>query len=110
MIAAASAQPYYVALVSDEGMGIPPEERSRLFGRFARLDAARISQIRGTGLGLYICRQMMRAMGGDVWLHESARGGGSVFALALPGAQHPALSATATTAAPARPEEVGQEW
>ena len=99
VIAAASAQPYYVALVSDEGIGIAPEERSRLFGRFARLDAARISQIRGTGLGLYICRQMMRAMGGDVWLYESAPGRGSVFALALPGAEHP-TSASAEYAIP----------
>lgn len=75
---------YYVITVQDEGMGIPDEERPRLFGRFSRLDSARISQIRGTGLGLYICRQMMRAMGGDVWLHESAPNRGSVFALALP--------------------------
>ena len=76
--------PYYVVAVRDEGIGIPDEERSRLFGRFSRLDSARVNQIRGTGLGLYICRQMMRAMGGDVWLQESAPERGSVFALALP--------------------------
>lgn len=84
VIAVAQRQPFVVVYVSDEGMGIPDEERGRLFGRFARLDSARSSQIRGTGLGLYICRQIMRAMGGDVWLHTSAPGSGSTFAFALP--------------------------
>lgn len=84
VITAAQHQPFVVVYVSDEGMGIPDEERGRLFGRFVRLDSARSSQIRGTGLGLYICRQIMRAMGGDVWLHASAPGSGSTFALALP--------------------------
>lgn len=87
VIAAAQHQPFVVVYVSDEGMGIPDAERGRLFGRFARLDSARSSQIRGTGLGLYICRQIMRAMGGDVWLHASAPGTGSTFAFALPVAE-----------------------
>ncbi|HZC08203.1 MAG TPA: GAF domain-containing protein [Ktedonobacterales bacterium] len=81
---AARTQPYHVILVSDEGIGIPDVERPRLFGRFSRLDSARASQIRGVGLGLYICRQTLRAMGGDIWLRESAPGKGSVFAFALP--------------------------
>jgi signal transduction histidine kinase len=70
--------------VSDTGVGIAPGERAQLFGRFARLDAARASQIRGTGLGLYICRQLMEAMDGTIWLEASAPGQGSTFALALP--------------------------
>jgi signal transduction histidine kinase len=65
-------------------MGIPAVERSHLFGRFTRLESAKTSQIRGTGLGLYICRQIVRAMGGDVWLQASVPGHGSVFAVALP--------------------------
>jgi signal transduction histidine kinase len=82
---AAEDGPAYLTLfVSDEGMGIAADERSRLFGRFSRLDAARTSQIRGTGLGLYICRQLVVAMGGAIWLHESTPGRGSTFALALP--------------------------
>ncbi len=84
--AAAASEPYLVIAVSDEGMGIPEDERERLFGRFARGDSARASQIRGTGLGLYICRQIMRAMGGDIWLYASTPGAGSTFALALPAA------------------------
>ncbi|HEX6798399.1 MAG TPA: GAF domain-containing sensor histidine kinase [Ktedonobacterales bacterium] len=84
--AVAAGEPFLMIAVSDEGMGIPEDERERLFGRFSRGDSARESQIRGTGLGLYICRQNMRAMGGDIWLHASAPGTGSTFALALPAA------------------------
>jgi signal transduction histidine kinase/PAS domain-containing protein len=84
VLAAAESRPYVMLTVRDEGMGIAPHERARLFGRFSRLDGARVSQIRGTGLGLYICRQLARAMGGDVWLLESVPGQGSVFAVALP--------------------------
>jgi signal transduction histidine kinase len=83
LVSLAKERPYLVITVSDEGMGIPAEERPRLFGRFARMDSARISQIRGTGLGLYICRQIVRAMGGDAWLQESEPGKGSTFAFAL---------------------------
>ncbi len=79
-------QRYVTLTVADQGMGIPERERERLFGRFSRLDAARSSQIRGTGLGLYICRQLMEAMGGSIWLHDSEPGRGSVFALSLPAA------------------------
>jgi signal transduction histidine kinase len=84
---AARAWPYHVIFVCDDGIGIPPDERQRLFGRFSRLDSARQSQIRGVGLGLYICRQTLRAMGGDIWLSESAPGKGSVFAFTLPAAE-----------------------
>jgi signal transduction histidine kinase len=86
VIGAAASQRYYVVTVQDEGMGIPENEHSRLFGRFSRLDSARASQIRGTGLGLYICRQILRAMGGDIWLQESVPGAGSTFAFTLPAA------------------------
>lgn len=96
--AAAAAEPYYVISVRDEGMGIPPGERERLFGRFSRLDSARASQIRGTGLGLYICRQIMRAMAGDIWLQESTPGLGSTFALALAAAVPTGDGATLVTA------------
>ena len=84
VVAATTQRPYYVITVSDTGMGIPATERSQLFGRFVRLESAKVSQIRGTGLGLYICRQIVRAMGGDVWLQASVPGHGSVFAFALP--------------------------
>jgi signal transduction histidine kinase len=84
VLAAATQHPYHVITVSDEGMGIPAAERGNLFGRFSRLESAKVSQIRGTGLGLYICRQIVRAMGGDVWLQASVAGHGSIFAFTLP--------------------------
>ena len=84
IVAATGQRPYFLITVSDEGMGISAAERGQLFGRFARLESAKVSQIRGTGLGLYICRQIIRAMGGDVWLQASVPGHGSVFAFALP--------------------------
>jgi signal transduction histidine kinase len=86
VVEAARERPYHVVFVRDEGIGIPEAERATLFGRFARTDSAKAKQIRGVGLGLYICRQTLRAMGGDIWLHESAPGVGSVFAFALPDA------------------------
>jgi signal transduction histidine kinase len=102
LLAAAAHVPYVVVSVSDTGMGIPAEERRRLFGRFSRLDSARDSQIRGTGLGLYICRQVLRAMGGDIWLQESTPNRGSTFAFALPvTAPMPPARETARALAPA---------
>jgi signal transduction histidine kinase len=86
LVEAAQRRGYHAVLVCDEGIGIPEKERGHLFGRFSRLESARASQIRGAGLGLYICRQTMRAMDGDVWLHSSEPGRGSVFAFALPDA------------------------
>jgi signal transduction histidine kinase len=69
----------------DCGSGVPEEFRSRLFGRFARSDAARASGVAGTGLGLSIVRGLARANGGDVW-YESNIPHGSVFGVRLPAA------------------------
>jgi signal transduction histidine kinase len=87
VIAAGLLKDYITVVVRDHGMGIPVTEQGNLFRRFSRLDSARASQIRGTGLGLYICRQIMRAMDGDVWLEESMPGEGSAFAFTLPAAE-----------------------
>jgi signal transduction histidine kinase len=87
VIAAGLLKDYITVVVRDHGMGIPVTEQGNLFRRFSRLDSARASQIRGTGLGLYICRQIMRAMDGDVWLEESTPGEGSAFAFTLPAAE-----------------------
>jgi signal transduction histidine kinase/PAS domain-containing protein len=80
----AAATPYVTITVADAGIGIGAHEREQLFGRFARLEGARSGQMRGAGLGLYICRQLMEAMGGAIWLEDGAPGRGSVFALRLP--------------------------
>jgi signal transduction histidine kinase len=94
VVAAAVEHPYVMVEVRDQGMGIPNGERGNLFRRFSRLESARTSQIRGTGLGLYLCRQIMRGMEGDVWLRESAPGHGTAFAFALPTAESHGASAS----------------
>jgi two-component system, NtrC family, sensor histidine kinase KinB len=68
--------------VVDEGQGIPENERERIFSKFHRVDSAPRGQ-RGAGLGLFIARGLVRAMGGRIWV-DSAEGGGSSFAFELP--------------------------
>ncbi|MFW6240470.1 MAG: response regulator [Thermodesulfobacteriota bacterium] len=63
--------------VTDTGVGVPPEQQSRIFDRFAQGDAPGISE-RGAGLGLSICRHLVEMMGGRIWV-ESVPGRGSVF-------------------------------
>jgi signal transduction histidine kinase len=64
-----------VISVADDGSGIPPADRDRVFDRFARLDDARDRNSGGTGLGLAIVRELVRRRGGDVRLRESSYGG-----------------------------------
>jgi PAS domain S-box-containing protein len=70
-----------VIAVSDTGVGIPPEERSRVFDRYWH--ARRTASKRGTGLGLSIAKGIVQAHGGRIWL-ESVPGTGSTFSFALP--------------------------
>lgn len=67
--------------VRDCGPGVPSGERARLFEKFARLSTA--SGTRGSGLGLYLCRAIVRAHGGEIW-GEWPASGGSVFSFTLP--------------------------
>jgi signal transduction histidine kinase len=68
--------------VADTGIGIPPEEQSRVFERFYRVDKARSRQLGGTGLGLSIVKHVALAHGGSVSL-KSAPGRGSTFRVQL---------------------------
>ncbi len=68
--------------VRDEGLGIPPEAAAHLFERFYR--AGNVSSIGGTGLGLYISRQLANAHGGDLWAESPGLGKGTTFYLRLP--------------------------
>jgi signal transduction histidine kinase len=72
--------------VSDRGLGIPASERRRIFETFYRLDPNMTRGVGGTGLGLYICRELVRRMNGRIWV-ESNDGDGSTFAFELPVAQ-----------------------
>ena len=71
--------------IQDAGPGIPPAEQALLFERFARLKRDIASKVRGTGLGLYICKQLVEKMGGHIWVESSGRAGeGSCFCFTLP--------------------------
>lgn len=74
--------------VSDQGMGIPAGERERIFEKFTRLDSAGTRGVGGTGLGLYIARELARALGG--WIAcEPGQSGGSTFVFDLPATARP---------------------
>jgi two-component system sensor histidine kinase KdpD len=79
-----------VLRIHDQGPGIPLRERDRIFEKFYRWQAT-ASHIPGTGLGLYIAREITRAHGGDVWV-EGEPGFGSDFCVALPAKSEPAES------------------
>jgi signal transduction histidine kinase len=69
--------------ITDQGIGIAADDLPRLFARFSRVGGAATEAVRGTGLGLYLCREAARMLGGDVHV-ESALGAGSTFWLELP--------------------------
>jgi PAS domain S-box-containing protein len=84
------------ALVSvrDLGLGIRPEHMPLLFGRFSRLPTEENVSIQGTGLGLFLCREIAQRHGGDVSVHSNL-GEGSEFTLRLPQAEPTAVDANA---------------
>jgi signal transduction histidine kinase len=69
--------------VTDQGIGVAENERERIFEKFTRLDPQMSGGISGTGLGLYICRQLVEQMGGRIWV-ESNHPKGSSFSFELP--------------------------
>jgi PAS domain S-box-containing protein len=69
--------------ITDRGLGIPAGERRRIFEKFYRLDPNMTQGIGGTGLGLYICRELVRRLGGRIWV-ESNNGKGSAFNVEIP--------------------------
>jgi len=72
-----------ITSVEDQGPGFTPEDKARLFGRFARLSAQPTGGEKSTGLGLSIAKHMVEATGGRIWL-ESEAGHGAVFHVGLP--------------------------
>jgi signal transduction histidine kinase len=93
--AAPGPGPWVAVEVSDTGVGIPPEERERVFEEFHR---AHPGQAQGAGIGLAIARRIARMLGGELTL-ESEVGRGSVFTLWLP---------AAGDGAPARPQHAAR--
>ncbi len=69
--------------VADRGLGIPTAERSRIFEKFYRLDPGMSRGIGGTGLGLYICRELVRRVDGRIWVEPNGNRG-SIFYVDIP--------------------------
>jgi PAS domain S-box-containing protein len=72
--------------VVDEGTGIPASEREWIFRKFYRAESAARDGAAGTGLGLFIAKELVNAMGGRIWV-DSTEGEGSSFAFELPAAR-----------------------
>jgi signal transduction histidine kinase len=69
----------WVVTVRDNGVGVDPEHAGRIFGMFSRVNG----DTEGTGIGLSVCRRVVEAHGGRIWV-EAAEGGGSAFRFTLP--------------------------
>jgi two-component system phosphate regulon sensor histidine kinase PhoR len=70
--------------VRDRGPGIPATEREHVFEKFYRLDPDHRHGVGGSGLGLYICRQLVSSMHGKIWVESAPQQQGSTFAFDLP--------------------------
>ena len=89
--------------VRDEGEGIAPADRKRLFKKFSQVDSSATRKFGGTGLGLVICKAIVEAHGGAIWC-DSEVGKGTQFTFTLPlgGPESPARGSTATAAVESR--------
>jgi signal transduction histidine kinase len=75
-----------IVSVSDQGMGIPQDQIWKLFQKFSRVDTGEAKDIKGAGLGLWICREVVEAHGGKIWV-ESEAGKGTTMKFTLNKAQ-----------------------
>lgn len=76
-------EPFVEVSVKDTGIGIPPEQMEKVFTKFFRAENAMKAQTQGSGLGLYIARNIVQAHGGAMW-GESELGRGTTFHFTLP--------------------------
>ncbi len=70
--------------VADQGVGFEPELADKIFGRFYRGDNVKNIAVAGTGLGLFICSEFVKAHGGDIWAESDGSGKGATFSIRLP--------------------------
>jgi signal transduction histidine kinase len=70
--------------VKDTGIGIPPQDQDRLFHKFNRASNANTATVYGTGLGLYIAKEIVRAHNGWIHIHSDGEGKGTTFTIELP--------------------------
>jgi signal transduction histidine kinase len=74
-------------VVSDTGVGINPKTMPKLFKKFSRADNASDANIHGTGLGLFIAKEILTAHGGHMWAESEGEGKGSQFYIEIPEAK-----------------------
>ena len=73
---------YLITHIRDHGIGMTEEERKNLFAKFYRIQNEKTKKIEGTGLGLFICKEIINRMQGEIWA-TSEQGKGSVFSFSL---------------------------
>jgi signal transduction histidine kinase len=96
--------------VADNGAGIPENERDQVFERFHRTSDPAFRHVTGTGLGLYIGRQLAEGHGGSLTIESSTPDGGSVFALALPlSTAEPARILNLSSGDPSKPIRIEEQ-
>lgn len=78
-----ATEEYVRVSIQDSGVGIPAEDMPHLFQKFYRVDSTDTREIGGTGLGLYLCRKLIEAMDGRIWV-ESEYKKGSTFYIEIP--------------------------
>jgi len=74
---------YLITNIRDQGIGILEQDVKKLFSKFFRVKSEKTEDIIGTGLGLFICKEIIERMGGKIWA-ESQLGKGSTFSFSLP--------------------------
>ena len=99
--------PVALVRVCDEGEGISPDDQHKIFEKFVRASRSLTTPIRGSGLGLYICRRYIEAMGGRLWLEQSIPGEGSVFSFYLPSMDPPIEKRTGNESQKSDPQDIG---
>jgi len=91
--------------VRDNGIGVPPEARGRLFDEYYRAHSETVTDVSGTGIGLSIVRETVASMGGKSWAEFPAEGG-SIFAFSLPSRRQEDAAAAGTPRADATPTKL----
>lgn len=82
-VSAVQDGPFVRFSVRDHGIGIPEEARAQLFQRFRRVRGEDREHVPGTGMGLYLCKQLIEGQGGRIWFEPNPEGG-SIFFFTLP--------------------------
>jgi signal transduction histidine kinase len=85
VVGTSTAGPKARVWVDDEGEGIPPRERQRVWESFYRMERHANSSVAGSGIGLYVVRELARLHGGDAWVEDAPSGGARVV-IELPAA------------------------